>query len=358
VKKTIIHIIDSLGRGGAEIMLVELQKDLSESYDIVLVTLNNILDFEPDEFKYKKKYCLNYHSLKDLPLAVLRLKKIIRMHKPALIRTDLFLSTIIGRLSCPENIPLIFCVHSIISKDAFDKNRLALYTEKLTYKERHVLLAVSEAVLNDYKKNIPIKGKSFVLNNFINNNFFNQKYSFKINSQGKINLIAVGNLKEAKNYEFLLETIQQIKGKVAVTLDIIGEGELATKLQKMIDKNDLPVKLLGKKLNIYKLLPWYTAFIMCSHHEGFGNAPAEAMAIGLPLILNDTTSMKEMSKGNAFYFESNSHKSLGQLLMSLKDRKEELLLFSEKGKIIANKDYTKEKYLDRLLDIYKEVIAN
>ncbi|MEP7229591.1 MAG: glycosyltransferase [Ginsengibacter sp.] len=355
MKKTIVHVIDSLGRGGAETMLVNLLEDLNNSYNVVLVTLNNLSHFSNDEIICKEKYCLNYYSHKDLPFAVIKLKKIIKLHQPVLVRTDLFWSTIIGRLACPKSVPFIFCIHNTLSHDAFNKNQISLYLEKLTYNRKQTLLSVSKAALDDYDKYVKIKGRNFVLNNFINSDFFLQEYNFNPQSLSKIRLVAVGNLRAAKNYEFLLNAIDIIKNEADVTLDIIGEGGLQNKLQDIVNRKNLPVTFLGKRSNIHEMLSFYNAFVMCSLYEGFGNSPVEAMAIGLPLILNDTEVMREMSKGNAIYFESNDTESLSKIIIDLKNKKEELLALSEKGKIIAKENYTKKKYIAELLNLYDEV---
>ena len=50
-KPVIVHVIDDLGRGGAETLLVDLLKDLGDHYDIVLVTLTNYSEFDESEIR-------------------------------------------------------------------------------------------------------------------------------------------------------------------------------------------------------------------------------------------------------------------------------------------------------------------
>ena len=91
---------------------------------------------------------------------------------------------------------------------------------------------------------------------------------------------------------------------------------------------------------------------MCSNHEGFGNAPVEAMAVGLPLILNDLEVMKEMSRGNALFYKSNDVESLVQILLEFGKNKEDLIKLSEQGKLIAREFYSPDSYFLRLKSIY------
>lgn len=355
-KKTIVHVIDNLARGGAETMLINLLKDMNSVYSIILVTLTDLNDFSNDEIICDERYCLNYKSKKDFPVAVFKLRNIIKKHSPVLVRSQLYWSTIISRFACPADIKLVFSIHSQLSKDAFSKNPFALLLEKGTYKKRHSVISVSKLALDDYKKTVKVKGKNFILHNFISPLYFNQSYDFLWQPLNTIKLVAVGNLKEAKNFEFLLNAIQVIAKDVSVTLDIIGEGHLRNHLQKIIDAKHLPVKLLGRKKNVDELLPGYTAFIMCSKYEGFGNAPVEAMAVGLPLILNDLEVMKEMSANNALFYKSENIQSLTDLFINFPTYLSVLKSLSISGKQIAKDNYSKEHYFKRLQSIYENII--
>ena len=77
MKKTILYIIDSLERGGAEIMLVAPLADIHRLYNIILVTLTPGNAFSGKELIYTKQYCLQIHNSKDIISAPGKLKKII-----------------------------------------------------------------------------------------------------------------------------------------------------------------------------------------------------------------------------------------------------------------------------------------
>lgn len=357
-KKRILILIDSLKRGGAETMLINLLPSLNKSFNLVLVTLNNESDFLEDEVIAYANYTLGHISSKDYPRSVSRLKRIVKKHNPELVHAQLYYSTLIGRMGVPNRIPFVFSIHSFYSKDAFEANRLSLYLERLTYNKRQAIISVSETVFKDYAAHIKVKGRNFVLNNFVNKVFFEKQYDFGNHNLSSIKLVAVGNLKEVKNYIFLLQVIKEVKDKIFVSLDIIGEGHLRNDHKNFINTHQLPVKLLGSRSDVDKLLPNYDGFIMCSIHEGFGNAPVEAMAVGLPLILNDLDVMKEMSKGNALFYKSNDTDSLAQILLGFSDNKESLLRLSEKGKLIARKFYSLDSYFLQLKNIYEELIVN
>jgi glycosyltransferase involved in cell wall biosynthesis len=350
-RETIVHVIDSLIRGGAESMLLSLVKELGKEYDIILVTLSDINDF--DEVRVKKHYCLQRKSVYEFPLLAWKLRTIINRHKPVLVRAQLYWSTIVARLATPRSIPLIFSIHSFMSDDSFLKNPLSLRLERLTYRKSNVLLSVSQAALDDYKKYVPVTGPTVVLNNFTDPAFFEQTKEFTP-VPDKLRLIAVGNLKDVKNHAILLEAIALVHPRAHLTLAIAGEGDLRASMEQRIAETGIPVTLLGNQRNIPHLLPGYDVFISSSKSEGFGIALTEAMAVGLPLVLNDLPVFREVTRGCALFYAQNDKQSLATLLLSLNERREELRALAVQGKKIAA-DYSREAYVRQLSALYDSI---
>ena len=96
MKKTILHIIDNLGRGGAETMLVTVIKHLPE-YNNIIVTLKPENEFYND-LEHDGLYCLNMHSPLQAPIAALKLRRIIKENNVSIVHSHLFWSSVeIGR---------------------------------------------------------------------------------------------------------------------------------------------------------------------------------------------------------------------------------------------------------------------
>ena len=116
-KRKVIHIIDNLGRGGAETMLVELLPDLNKKYELILVTLTDRCDFDDNDLHYSKRYILQYKGYSDLWFAAKRLNKIIKAENPDIIRSQLYWSTIVTRLAIGKSTPYLFSVHATVDED-------------------------------------------------------------------------------------------------------------------------------------------------------------------------------------------------------------------------------------------------
>jgi len=351
----IVHVIDSLGRGGAETLLVGMLPLLAEHYEITLVTLTADSDFPPETVVAAERHCLGYTGFKSLPRCILALRRIIGRVRPDLVRSQLYLSSVVARAATPASVPLIFSIHNPMSQDAYQKNRLALPLERLTYRRRHALIAVSNDALADFDRHVGVKGRSYVLHNAVDEAFFRAS-RVRTHFPAPLRLIAIGNLKEQKNYPLLLEAMRQVPAG-SVEIDIYGDGHLKEGLALQIDRYGLPVRLMGKRGDIPGLMNGYDAFVMPSRYEGFGIAAAEAMAAGLPMLLSDLPVLREISHGNALFFDSEDPASLAECLASLPGRTEELNGMSERGIAVCAANYRRDAYLGKLMAIYAEVMS-
>jgi glycosyltransferase involved in cell wall biosynthesis len=352
-KPLIVHVIDSLTRGGAETLLVNLLPALADRYDIVLVTLRPDSDFASDQLAANEHLCLDYTGPGSLLSCAWKLRRIIRSRRPSLVRAQLFTASLVARLATPRGTPLAFSIHNPMSEDAYTKNRLALPLEKLTYRKRHAVIAVSKSALDDFDAWVGIRGQSFVLPNFINDAYF-EAARVRRTLATPLRLVAVGMLKAQKNYAYLLESFRRMRGQ-DLSLDIYGDGPLRGELQRAIESDGLPIRLLGKRPDIYNLLGDYDLYVMPSRYEGFGIAPVEAMAAGLPLLLSDLPVLHEITHGNALFFDIADPDSLPALLRAVREGKADITGLSERGIALAGEHYRRASYVERLAAIYRQV---
>jgi glycosyltransferase involved in cell wall biosynthesis len=359
MKKTILYIIDSLEAiGGAELMLLAPLPDVHNYYKIIVVTLYPSDISEKDFFFGDKQYCLEMSSRRDVLKAAKKLKTIIRENEVDLVHSFLYWSVIVARLACGKKTPHIFSLATMVTEHIYKHkwySRYAQLIDLLTYKSKQVVIAPTKEVLMDFNKSIGVKGKSRVLYNFVLDEFFTNQIEYDY-APRKLKLVAVGNLKEVKNYQMLIDAFK-LFGGLPVTLDIYGDGPIKDSLQKQIIENKLAITLKGSCNKIYDVLPQYDAFVMSSFVEGFGISAAEAMSIGLPLLLSDIKALKEVSQNNALFFDPYIAQSFSEIIRSILSGKQDLNMLSRKGRIISEKNYRKEKYIETLLSLYKETIA-
>lgn len=348
----IVHVIDSLALGGTENQFLSLLPDLAREHEIVLVTLSDNDRPALGDLPISRRYRLNFSGPLSLPATAWRLRRIIRSEHPDLVRSQLYWSSVAARLATPRAIPLVFSIHSTMSEDGYLKRREALWLEKLTYRPRHRLVSVSQHALNDFDKHVGVKGPADVLPNFVTPEFAAREHRRR-NVSTPLRLVAVGNLKPVKNYAYLVEAL---KGMQGIVLDIYGEGPDRTALERQIASTSANVRLVGVREDLSSVLPDYDLLVMPSLYEGCPNAALEAMASGLPLLLSDIPVMREVSQGNALFFDQQDPSSFRELLSRIRAGEIDLKTMARRGREIVEASYSKARYLERLNAIYLETV--
>jgi glycosyltransferase involved in cell wall biosynthesis len=356
MKKTILHFIHNLGRGGAEVMMVKVIKELKE-YNNIVVTLSPQNHFD-NELECDKLICLNARSILFFPVAVLKLRKIIRQYKVDVVHTHLFWPTIIARLGTPSRIPLVTTIHAFIATSIEYKKSYVRILDKITYYLRkNIIITVAKGATKEYFSFLKLKPyKAFSLYTFVDTRQFNDSHAMpSSNVNGNFRLISVGALRVQKNHKFLLEAFKKLADQ-NFELDIYGEGPLDKELQHSIDTHGLKVNLKGEVNNIAQLINQYDVFVMSSTFEGFSLSVLEAMAMKMPLLLSDIKSFREQCADTASYFELDNVNDFVTKIKGMAADKSKLRLSGICAKERALNNFTIDKHMDGLRKIYKEVM--
>jgi glycosyltransferase involved in cell wall biosynthesis len=251
-----------------------------------------------------------------------------------------------------KKMKFVFTVHNPLSKDAFGVNRFSLWAEKLTYRKKQTVIGVSREVLHDYDTWVGIKGKSFVLYDYVHDKFFDLQYASCRDISSGLKLIAVGNLRRQKNYATLLDAFLLLRD-LPVSVDIYGGGDMEHELARKIKNEQLNVRLMGRVSDVSKVLPAYHAYIMPSLFEGFGIAPMEAMAAGMPVILSDLPVFREVAENIPIYFDPGNARSIAEAIKYVYDNWSDVNVKGLRGRAIIKQKASREVYLSKLVEIYE-----
>jgi glycosyltransferase involved in cell wall biosynthesis len=327
--------------------------NILQEYRHVIVYLNRFAPLRNEFVGDVEFICLDHGGWASLPGTAAKLKGVIKDKDPVLVHSHLFVSSFIARLAAPQSVPLFTSLHSIFSIDAFQKNKRSLWIERLTLKKRHNLIAVSKFVLDDYLHHVSFKGNRFVLYNFLPEPCFQPQAVWA--PSGGLKCVAIGNLKEAKNYDYLLEIFSSLRN-TGISLDIYGEGVIKEQLQQKIDRFNLPVRLLGKAVNVKALFKHYHLFVQASSHEGFGISVIEAMAAKLPVLISDIPVFREVSAGQAHFFTVTNPRDASEVFMNLLQNATERTKYVEAAFKYCSEVYAEKSYKEKLLSIYNSCL--
>lgn len=141
-------------------------------------------------------------------------------------------------------------------------------------------------------------------------------------------LLCLSTLEPRKNLRLLIDVYVKLIEEKKTDLDLLLAGRKGWLIDDLL--NNLP-KNVTEKIHftgfvddehlpyIYKNAEY---FIFPSMYEGFGVPPIEAMSMETPVISSNATSLPEVLKDAAVYFENNDKESLYNTILSTQEIKE------------------------------------
>jgi glycosyltransferase involved in cell wall biosynthesis len=280
-----------------------------------------------------------------------------------------FLAKIVSRK------PMVIVVHYIPSDDTRSKKRLLSmpikYSKDLLWRVilRNVdaLITVSRYVaIQTISRIKPESRKIYVCGNGVDIHRFKPLNLPKIYDAAFLGRIDFNQ----KGIDILLKawTLVRLKDPNA-KLIIIGGGteEDYYKLKLMINKLSLTDNVIVTKFvpdtDLLKLLNESKVFVFPSRFEGFGLAPLEAMACGLPCILSNIPVFKELYGSIAIFVEPNDYKALANQIVEILREEKHREDISTRSREYAEKfrwervEYCEMKVFENLLKKGKESIS-
>ncbi len=352
----VLHVINSLLVGGAETLLAHslAPGGLNEYADNCVVYfrgdshLSGIID------KRVRTICLDYKGRTDIVRVLKQLRSLIIDNKVDVVHTHLSPSGLYTHLICPPAIPQVHTLHTTYSMDTHTRRILLFLERHLYFKSKKCsIICLSDSAREDIVKAIPFKGRAFVLNNFVADSYFANPVKKYDASKSALKLVAVGSLKELKNFEYLLEIFACCRDE-EIYLDIYGNGA-ATKYENVITNKALKVRMMGENINIAEVLKQYDLFIMPSKYEGFPLSLFEAMASGVPVMVSNIAPLKSIVKDNGIYFDLDNAEATARVIRSIYHKEIDINVFAEKAKLYAEQTVKRETYIKRLLAIYEQL---
>lgn len=108
-------------------------------------------------------------------------------------------------------------------------------------------------------------------------------------------LLAVNRLAEQKGLDVLLAAAARWAARTPSPLVVVaGDGPLEAELVAAVDRDDLPVRLLGRRSDIPDLLGAADIYVLTSVWEGRPLVIQEAMQVGLPVVTTAAGGVPEL----------------------------------------------------------------
>ncbi|TAE00431.1 MAG: glycosyltransferase family 1 protein [Bacteroidetes bacterium] len=353
----ILHIIDSLGLGGAQTVLKGIFEAQKDNKDIFLFALRkfepHIVIDHPNVFIYENNARFSF-----APLFVLR--KFIKQEKIEIIHCHLFRSQVFGwllKLFSFSKIKLIFHEHGQIYGHEVALPLEDLIFRKFLYIAKFTVdsfIAVSKSCEQKLvsRANIPLS-KIIVLNNFVDLRRFD---SVKRNKTKIFTISYVGRLSKVKGCEFLIRALPFLNFPYKVL--IAGSGELFEKLESLAKDLNVyqNIEFLGFVKETEKIYENSDIYVMPSLSEASPMSFCEAQAYGIPVLGSDVASINEfiVHQKNGFLFKVKDSKLLAEQITHLYNNPKDVEKMFQYSIENVNQ-YSLDLYLKKLTSIYKNI---
>ena len=309
--RKLLTVIESLGRGGAERLLVTTHAHLDrERYRPAVAALWPPYDLAAElESMQVPVHRLDTRGPRDLPRAVLRLRRVMRKERPDLVHTHLFAANVAGRLASPRRARLITSLHNP-DYGSEDNGTLRFRVRKALdrwsgHRRNRLFIAVSEAVEADYQLHMgfaPIR----VLPNYLDVGALRARVDAVDRARARLLLgvrddqllaLHVGRFHRQKGQDLLLEAFAEAHTEEPrLRLCLVGEGAELPAARARAEELSLEDAVLftGALADPAPLYAAADLFVFPSRWEAFGIALLEAMAAGLPVIASRTGGIVEI----------------------------------------------------------------
>lgn len=276
-KLKVVHLLNTSKYSGAENVAITLIQSLKEDVDCIYVSPSGSIS------DVLKKNNIKHYALKGNKITFSELKKMIKKVKPDIIHAHDFTASILSSISCFK-IPIISHLHNNpLWIQGLNFKSLLYYFSLIRYKK---VLAVSDAVVNEFYFSKKIKSKSLVIGNPFDKKSVLNKATEKYGNV-HYDLIFIGRLTDQKSPLFFVDIVSELTKNIPdIKVAIIGDGELKQEILKKIQENNIEknVVMCGFLENPYAVLNNSKILCIPSKWEGFGLVALEAISLGKPVV--------------------------------------------------------------------------
>lgn len=325
-KKYILYVVSTLARSGPTTQLINIIKYLDRAvFEPHLVTLSP----EPEDSLISLYEELNI-SLYGLALSRIggvfkarkQLRRIIEQIRPDVIHTQgIRADSLLSKIN--DNTPWLMTSRNYPYEDypmkfGRIKGRVMAKTHISAMRQCSNVMACSKTIAKALK---PHGIAATAIQNGVSLDLEIKQEQCAFQEFEKPVFISVGSLIHRKNMAFIVEAFSQYIAGNKGSLLILGDGpEMATLKGSLRSPN---IHFIGNVPNVAEYLQASDYFISASLSEGLPNTVLEALAAGLPVLLSDITSHKEiadeLSLGCHIFKLAEREDGLAQNLYCIKD---------------------------------------
>lgn len=364
--KTVLHLIETDGPGGAEKVFLSLTKGMNRGYRSVACLRAKGWLYDQLEQQGIPTYLVSDKGMFD-PGFIRSLMKICKKEKVTLIQCHEFLMNFYGSLiGLLCRIPVVTTVHGRYYYWEKARRRMAM-----RFAASHSQMVTVSQELTKFlvdKVGIPIENLKTIYNGidlqqYRNSDAVGSRLALPgVSDQVQV-VGTVGNLYPVKGQTYLLQAMPLILKECPNTMFVFaGRGELEKVLKK--EALDLGiekyVRFLGFVADVPKFLNTLDVFTLPSLAEVFPLSVLEAMAHGLPLVVTNVGGNREIIEDgvSGYIVQAADHEALADKIVCLLKDKKLAQEIGERARETVQAKFSLEAMLSSYDQLYDSLTGN
>jgi glycosyltransferase involved in cell wall biosynthesis len=389
----VLHIIDSGGLYGAEVMLLNLMEEQRRmGLEPILASIGDPGCGEKPLEAEATRRGLRVERIRMRPgpnmAGAMKVLQFARNEKVYILHSHGYKGNILFGLMPRwiRRIPMVTTLHGWTWTGGWSRMAVYEWLDRLSLHFIDRVVVVSEAM----KAKVGIKD-IYVINNGIPidtndsiDSINNNSATNAINATNSINAInalnaidaeivsfcnsgytigSIGRISPEKGYDILLKAISEVSESVhEIRLVILGEGGERGYLEAEVKRLGLDDKVLmpGYVANASRFLPLFKVFVLSSLTEGLPMVILEAMRAGVPIIATRVGGIPEVLENGAagILIDSGNYLALVKKLKEIISNPTTSSQWSQAAKLRVNSLYSSLTMAENYMGIYKIVLQS
>ena len=369
----VLHLINTLSAGGAELHLLTLCRHLKRRGVSVTVAClrEQVQGSRPLRADFEKEGIgvinLQVDSRYDVRLFS-KVAELLRKEQPDILHTHLPRADLAGAFACFVNpsVAWISSVHGIY-QDAWS-GRWTLPLFNSLWRQSDGVVAISHAV-KDWlmRRRIPRK-KIRVIHYGLEMERFCQPSSCvqkKWSENGRALIGSVGRLEPGKGHDRLIEAMPSILERRPDAILLIAGHDpwgYSKNLKKNIERLRLEekVSLVGFQNDVGSFLSALDVFAFASRSEGFGQVVIEAMAAGKPVVASMVPPLTEIVEDGktGLLVEPGDARAFAKAIVWLLGHTDQAQEMGKRGQERVSSHFSAEGMTDETMSLYNTLLRS
>jgi len=376
----IAYLLGSLNRGGTETLLLDVFRNAMQNKLDAIGVYRKGGVLEADFVQSGvPMHTLSYKS--NLLVYLIKLRNLLIRNKITTVHAQQPIDALFARIAClGTGIKIILTFHGY---DIADKRNGSTIL-KLIIRKTHANLFVSKCqclyyqqkyALDPEKQQVVYNGISFdkLDTNLLKYKMIDCSQNGRLRNELNISTAtllfgSVGNFAPGRD-QFTLCRFLKLLAEQRVDFHFIFVGGRVESSPALYDtcynfcqQNDLAnrVSFLGVRNDVPTILPQLDAFLYATDHDTFGIAVVEAMAVGVPVFVNDWEVMSEVIDGEKYatlYKTRDEVDLLQQIMLFLQHKAAYKAKANDAARFVREK-YSIERHIEKLKKVYQQVGVN